>query len=800
MRVLVVTTWYPTAASPGTGIFVARDVAAIATLHDVRVLHLVAPTLVEQGPSGYAVTPGGRGGAPAASAGAVVPVEQLVMDPRRPDHVLRAALRVGALAGHADVVHTMAVSALLPMTGWRPAVPWVHTEHWSGLTAPETLSPALRLARGAVRPLLRRPDVVAVVGEGLAEGVRGLRAGPVVVVPNIVDGPDVPAPRRAPAVALTDRGPLELVAVGALIDRKDPLTAVEATAELRRRGVDARLTWVGEGPLRGRTAERAGRLAVPLTLTGAVDPPDVPGLVSASDLFLLPTRAETFCVAAAEALARGRPVVVGDSGGPRAFVAPPSGLLVPPGAPAAQWADAVEQVWGAAAGLSAEDVAAPVLAAYGAAQHAARVDALYAGLTPRDTGSPDEPVGPVDHHASQADLGSGGEPVGPVDHRASRADPGSGGEPVSRGPGDRPPDVDVVIATHSSRRRTEQAVRSVLDGVGAVAARVTVVCHDLPLADVAAGLSEATRADGRVRLLEHHDGLGSPAGPFTAGLEAATAPWVSILGSDDRLSPGALGHWMDVAHRTGAEVVLAQVQLDGAPVPTPPTRLRPLPGMLRRHRDLDLVRDRLSYRSAPLGLLSRAAVERTGARLLPGAQTGEDVPFVIRLYAGARVALADAAPYVVGTDATDRTTSVPRPVRDQLVAVTHLVEDPWLATRPAGERDAVGTKLLRIHVFGAVLTRSDPGWWTPAERADLARITRELLGACPGAADPLSLADHDLLRAVLDPGTPARKLVDLAHARRRHGTPRTLLPSDWRHVLHREAPLRLMAASLAAQR
>lgn len=357
-----------------------------------------------------------------------------------------------------------------------------------------------------------------------------------------------------------------------------------------------------------------------------------------------------------------------------------------------------------------------------------------------------------------------------------------------------------MIATHSSRRRTEQAVRSVLDGVGGVAVRVTVVCHDLPMADVAAGLSAATRADGRVRLLEHHDGLRSPAGPFTAGLGAATAPWVSILGSDDRLSPGALGHWLDVAHRTGAEVVLAQVQLEGAPVPTPPTRLRPLPGMLRRHRDLDLVRDRLSYRSAPLGLLSRAAVERTGAHLLPGAQTGEDVPFVTRLYAGARVALADAAPYVVGTDATDRTTSVPRPVRDQLVAVTHLVEDPWLATRPAGERDAVGTKLLRIHVFGAVLTRSDPGWWTPVERADLARITRDLLGACPGAADPLSLADHDLLRAVLDPGTPARKLVDLAHARRRHGTPRTLLPSDWRRVLHREAPLRLMAASLAARR
>lgn len=301
-----------------------------------------------------------------------------------------------------------------------------------------------------------------------------------------------------------------------------------------------------------------------------------------------------------------------------------------------------------------------------------------------------------------------------------------------------------------------------------------------------------------MRLLEHRDGVRSPAGPFTAGLDAATAPWVSIMGSDDRMSPGALRTWLEAAGRTGAEVVLAEIELEGGRVATPPTRVRP-GRHPRRNAELDLVRDRLSYRSAPLGLLSRAAITRTGARLLPGAQTGEDVPFVTRLYAGARVARAEGTPYLIGTDAADRATGVPRPVRDELVAVTALLDDPWFTDLSPGARRAVATKLLRIHVFGAVANRPDPGWWTPSERAALAEVTQRLLTEVPESAAPLSLADHDLLSAIRDRRTPTPQLIELARARRRHGSPRTLLPHSWRHVLHREAPLRFMAASLLAR-
>ncbi|AXH95348.1 glycosyltransferase [Ornithinimicrobium avium] len=741
MRVLVVTTWFPTSTSPATGVFVARDVAAIATRHDVRVLHLCAPALLGQDEHGQGYA-----------------VERLPMDPRRPDHVLRAARRVRELAPEADLVHTMAVSALLPMTGRRPGVPWVHTEHWSGLLAPGTLTPALRAARPGVLRLLRRPDVVAVVSEHLAEGVRAARTGPVVVVPNIVDRPEELVARRDTERPLRDgredgtgpgttrEGPLRVVSVGGLAPRKDPLAATRAVAALRVRGVDASLTWVGDGPLREEVREAARRAGVPLRLTGPVPPEQVQQIVGESDLFLLPTRAETFCVAAAEALAAGRPVVVGDSGGPRDFVAPPSGLLVRPGSAPGSWADAVEQVWAASAQLSAEEIAAPVVEAYSEQAHAARVDEIYRGVLPQ-------------------------------------------GSPL----------VDVVVATHSLERPVDRAVRSVLDGSDELDVRVTVVCHGLDADAVAATVSDETRWDPRVRLLEHRDGVASPAGPFTAGLQAATAPWVSIMGSDDRLSPGALRNWLATAGRTGAEVVLAEIRLGDAAVPTPPTRVRPA-RRPRREERLDLVRDRLSYRSAPLGLLSRAAVARTGARLLPGAQTGEDVPFVTRLFEGASVALARGTPYLVGTDADDRTTAVPRPVADELVALTALLDDPWFAQLPARRRRAVATKLLRIHVFGTVLNRPDPHWWSAEERAELAGTTGRLLRTAPGCEAPLSLADHDLLAAVLDTSVPPARMIELATARRRHGSPRTLLPHDWRQLLHPEAPLRFMTASLVARR
>jgi hypothetical protein len=60
----------------------------------------------------------------------------------------------------------------------------------------------------------------------------------------------------------------------------------------------------------------------------------------------------------------------------------------------------------------------------------------------------------------------------------------------------------------------------------------------------------------------------------------------------------------------------------------------------------------------------------------------------------------------------------------------------------------------------------------------------------------LSRADREVLDLAVRPGATAEAVLRVDDARRRFGRPSTLLTRDLRRVLHREAPLRFMAASL----
>ncbi|MEE6296771.1 glycosyltransferase family 2 protein [Georgenia wangjunii] len=349
--------------------------------------------------------------------------------------------------------------------------------------------------------------------------------------------------------------------------------------------------------------------------------------------------------------------------------------------------------------------------------------------------------------------------------------------------------VDVVIAVHTPRRPIGRAVASVLDG-NAAQARLTVVCHNLTAAEIVAVVAPEHR--DRVRFLEHVDGIPSPSGPFNAGMDAADGEFVSIMGSDDVLDPGAVDSWLRLARRTGAETVVSRLVLGTRrrPVPTPP--VRPW-----RRGLAHPVKDRLSYRSAPLGLVSTAARERLGARLVEEIVVGDDVPYVTRLWFETRVAVDRRGPaYVIGEDAEDRVTLAPRPIAVELAFLRHLCAEPWFRGYTLEERRSACVKATRIHLFGAVHNRTDPAFWTAEERTALAQVATDLLAAAPGFERVLSLADRDLLDAVRSRHVSADRMIDAARARRRHGRPRTLLTRDPSRVLAREAPARLMAASV----
>jgi glycosyltransferase involved in cell wall biosynthesis len=145
----------------------------------------------------------------------------------------------------------------------------------------------------------------------------------------------------APLAAGSD-GP-SLLCIGALTPTKGQDLLVDALAEVRE------LPWTCTlvGPLRDpahvdavRTAlERHGltdRVGMPGPLTGA----DLDAAYAGADLLVVPSRAETYGMVVAEALARGIPVLASDAGGlPETLGRDPRdrvpGILVPAGRPAA---------------------------------------------------------------------------------------------------------------------------------------------------------------------------------------------------------------------------------------------------------------------------------------------------------------------------------------------------------------------------------------------------------------------------------------------------------------------------------
>lgn len=149
--------------------------------------------------------------------------------------------------------------------------------------------------------------------------------------------------------------------MGGLVERKDPLCALDALQTLRASGLDATLTWVGEGPLRDALtlAAEEKKLTDSLTLAGGRDQEGVIAALRDADIFLLPTRGENFCVSAAEAIVQGRPVVVGVNGGQREYVTPENGELVTVQSGAA-YAEGVMRVWNRRSERSAAAIAATI--------------------------------------------------------------------------------------------------------------------------------------------------------------------------------------------------------------------------------------------------------------------------------------------------------------------------------------------------------------------------------------------------------------------------------------------------------
>jgi glycosyltransferase involved in cell wall biosynthesis len=162
---------------------------------------------------------------------------------------------------------------------------------------------------------------------------------------------------RFPAI---DRGgrtrAVEILSVGRAVPVKGQALLVEAVADLKRRGVEARLTIVGDGPALGDLRALAAALAVAdsVSFEGAVGQEQILGYYERADVFALPSFAEGIPVVLMEAMATGLPVVSTTIAGiPELVDDGASGFLVTPGR-VDELAGALERVLAAGAEERAE--------------------------------------------------------------------------------------------------------------------------------------------------------------------------------------------------------------------------------------------------------------------------------------------------------------------------------------------------------------------------------------------------------------------------------------------------------------
>lgn len=105
---------------------------------------------------------------------------------------------------------------------------------------------------------------------------------------------------------------LLLVHCGRLSPEKEPHRSFDALEILLKRGVNARLVVLGNGPMWSKLRERAEGL--PIDMLGYVaDRKRVAAILASADISIAPGPLETFCLSALESLASGTPVVASRS-------------------------------------------------------------------------------------------------------------------------------------------------------------------------------------------------------------------------------------------------------------------------------------------------------------------------------------------------------------------------------------------------------------------------------------------------------------------------------------------------------
>ena len=187
--------------------------------------------------------------------------------------------------------------------GKAQGLPVLRTEH-----LPYLLTSTVQQAEYAA--MLLSVDRVIAVSQGVADSYAA-KAGTtrMAVIPNGILAP----PRGSREVVRTELGLAEnaplVLTVARFAPQKDHDSLLTAAPQVLLQHPNARFVFVGDGPELDRIAERVGQDGLEQSVTLLGHRQDVPDLLAAADLFVLPSLFEGLPLVLLEAMAAGLPVV-----------------------------------------------------------------------------------------------------------------------------------------------------------------------------------------------------------------------------------------------------------------------------------------------------------------------------------------------------------------------------------------------------------------------------------------------------------------------------------------------------------
>ena len=401
-RVLVLANWFPHDSQPGLGSFVLEQVQALREFGelDVRVVsgrpfwvNTLRPLVMRRGVRNWREAIGKvawreQDGVPVLDVpylvGAPFPV---LTHSRTYTAALQRALPTVRAAFRFDLIH--AHTAYLDGTaalriGRQYEVPVVLTEHTGPFAQLMRRWPirrrTLRTIRSADRCFAVSPALAAEIRAWLPTKERN-RVG---VLRNGIDMRAF----RPPAQWSPDPSRPRIGSIGAFETVKNPSLLLGAFANLRKKVPAAELHMIGDGPLAAEVRARAVELGLrdAIRFLGRLPRHDVATFLrDVCDVLVVSSHAETFGVAAVEALASGKPVVATRCGGPESIITTPELGMLCANDDADALTDAMLAVVDRLREFRPDRIRADVAARYAADSLAIELASLYQGVAGRQT-------------------------------------------------------------------------------------------------------------------------------------------------------------------------------------------------------------------------------------------------------------------------------------------------------------------------------------------------------------------------------------------------------------------------------